>query len=181
MLALAGADTPHAAGSHDVDAPPVAAPAAGAPQGDTPRARVSQGDTPHAAPHGATALDRSGNTQVGKASFYASRYSGRTMADGKPMRLYSNNAASLTLPLGTTARVTNLQTGMSAVVTIEDRGPYVRGRIIDLSPATARQIGLARKQGIAPVEVTPLTVPLRDGTVKVLVDDRGAAAGDRSS
>lgn len=171
MLAMAGADTPHAAGSHDVDAPPVDAPAAGTPQGDTP----------HAAPHGATALDRSGNTQVGKASFYASRYSGRTMADGKPMRLYSNNAASLTLPLGTTARVTNMQTGMSAVVTIEDRGPYVRGRIIDLSPATARQIGLARKQGIAPVEVTPLTVPLRDGTVKVLVDDRGAAAGDRSS
>jgi rare lipoprotein A len=113
-------------------------------------------------------LDRSGRAQVGKASFYASRYSGRTMADGTPMRLYSSNAASLTLPLGTTAEVTNLQTGLSAVVTIQDRGPYVAGRIIDLSPATARKIGLERKQGLAKVEVTPLTVPLVDGTVLVV-------------
>ncbi|MGA2188048.1 MAG: septal ring lytic transglycosylase RlpA family protein [Steroidobacteraceae bacterium] len=113
-------------------------------------------------------LDRSGRAQVGKASFYASRYSGRTMADGTPMRLYSSNAASLTLPLGTTAEVRNLQTGLSAVVTIRDRGPYVAGRIIDLSPATARKIGLERKQGLAKVEVTPLTIPLVDGTVWVV-------------
>jgi rare lipoprotein A len=149
---------------------------------DTPQPGGSPGESIQAPPPRATApLDRSGKTQRGKASFYANRYAGRPMADGSPMRLYSNNAASLTLPLGTTARVTNLHTGMSAVVTIEDRGPYVRGRIIDLSPATARKIGLARKQGIAPVEVTPLTVPLADGTVKVLVDERGATAGDRSS
>jgi rare lipoprotein A len=90
------------------------------------------------------------------------------MADGTPMRLYSNNAASLTLPLGTTAKVTNVETGLSAVVTIQDRGPYVKGRIIDLSPATARKIGLARKQGLAKVEVAPLTLPLVDGTVKVV-------------
>jgi len=113
-------------------------------------------------------LDRSGRTQVGKASFYANRYSGRTMADGTPMRLYSNNAASLTLPLGTTAKVTNLATGRSATVTIRDRGPYVKSRIIDLSPATARTIGLERKQGLAQVEVAPLTVPLVDGTVLVV-------------
>ena len=110
----------------------------------------------------------SGRMQVGKASFYASRYSGRTMADGTPMRLYSSNAASLTLPFGTTAKVTNLRTGLSAVVTIRDRGPYVAGRIIDLSPATARRIGLERKQGLAKVEVAPLTVPLVDGTVLVV-------------
>jgi rare lipoprotein A len=113
-------------------------------------------------------LDRSGKVQVGKASFYASRYSGKTMADGTPMRLYSSNAASLTLPLGTTARVTNLDTGRSAVVTIRDRGPYVKGRIVDLSPATAREIGLARKQGLATVRVTPLTIPLPDGSVKIV-------------
>lgn len=104
-------------------------------------------------------IDRSGKKQVGKASFYADRYSGRTMADGTPMKLFSNNAASLTLPLGTTAKVTNLQTGKSAIVTIRDRGPYVNGRIIDLSPATARLIGISKKQGIAPVEVTPLSLP----------------------
>lgn len=113
-------------------------------------------------------LDRSGKKRTGKASFYADHYSGKTMADGTPMRLYSNNAASITLPLGTTAKVTNLETGRSAVVTIRDRGPYVRGRIVDLSPATARQIGLERKHGLAKVEVAPLTIPLPDGTVKVM-------------
>jgi rare lipoprotein A len=113
-------------------------------------------------------LDRSGQKRTGKASFYADHYSGRAMADGTPMRLYSNNAASITLPLGTTARVTNLETGRSAIVTIRDRGPYVRGRIVDLSPATARKIGLERKQGLAKVEVAPLTVPLPDGTVKIM-------------
>jgi rare lipoprotein A len=125
-----------------------------------------------------TQLDRSGQKRVGKASFYASRYAGKTMADGTPMRLYSSNAASVTLPLGTVARVTNLDTGRSAVVTIQDRGPYVRGRIIDLSPATARRIGLGRKQGIAPVEVTPLAVPLADGTVKVVSNQRTVASND---
>jgi rare lipoprotein A len=110
-------------------------------------------------------LDRTGRTRVGKASFYASRYAGRKMADGTPMRLDSNNAASLTLPLGTTATVTNLRSGQSAEVVIRDRGPYVKGRIIDLSPSTARQIGIERKQGVAKVQVVPIVVPLADGTV----------------
>ncbi len=113
-------------------------------------------------------LDRSGQKRIGKASFYADRYAGKTMADGTPMRLSSNNAASITLPLGTTAKVTNLENGRSAIVAIRDRGPYVRGRIVDLSPTTARQIGLERKQGLAKVEVAPVTIPLPDGTVKVM-------------
>lgn len=97
--------------------------------------------------------------QVGKASFYADRFAGRKMANGKPMDPNDDNAASRTLPLGTKARVTNLETGLSAVVTIEDRGPYVEGRIVDLSPSTAQKIGLSKRQGIAPVEVVPLEVP----------------------
>lgn len=97
--------------------------------------------------------------QRGKASIYAHRFAHRKMADGRRMDPQQDNAASRTLPLGTRARVTNLETGKSAVVTIEDRGPYVRGRIVDLSPATANEIGLDRKQGIAPVEVKPLEVP----------------------
>lgn len=117
-------------------------------------------------------LDRTGHKRVGKASFYATKYYNRTMSDGTRMRPDSNNAASLTLPLGTTARVTNLQTGRSALVTIKDRGPYVRGRIIDLSPATAERIGLERKQGLTKVEVVPLTVPLADGTVKIVSNMR---------
>jgi len=106
--------------------------------------------------------------QVGKASFYADRFAGRKMANGKRMDPNDDNAASRTLPLGTKARVTNLDTGRSAIVTIEDRGPYVDGRIVDLSPATAREIGLERKQGVATVEVKPLEVPQPDGgSVKV--------------
>ena len=81
------------------------------------------------------------------------------MADGTRMDPLDSNAASKTLPLGTTARVTNLQTGRSAVVTIQDRGPYVKGRIVDLSPATAREIGITRRIGVALVEVEPLRVP----------------------
>lgn len=118
-----------------------------------------------AAGHGATsapaghARAKVPHRQVGKASFYADSFAGRKMADGKRMDPNDSNAASRTLPLGTKARVTNLDTGRSAVVTIEDRGPYVDGRIVDLSPATAQQIGLQKKQGVAPVEVVPLQVP----------------------
>ncbi len=104
-------------------------------------------------------LDRSGRKQVGKASFYKDSYAGKKMADGTPMQLNSNNAASLTLPLGTTAKVTNLETGKTAIVTIRDRGPYVKGRIVDLSPATARSIGLDQKKGIAQVVVKPIAFP----------------------
>jgi rare lipoprotein A len=111
-------------------------------------------------------LDHSGKRRVGKASFYAPMFVGRPMANGKPMRANDDNAASRTLPLGTTAKVTNLESGRSTVVTIEDRGPYVDGRIVDLSPGSARDIGLSRRQGIAPVEVAPIAVPQPDGSVK---------------
>ena len=104
-------------------------------------------------------IDRSGRKQVGQASFYAPKFAGRKMADGTPMDPRGDNAASKTLPLGTTARVTNLETGRSAVVTIQDRGPFVEGRIVDLSPATAEQIGLSKEEGLAQVEVTPLRLP----------------------
>ncbi|MBG9387757.1 septal ring lytic transglycosylase RlpA family protein [Caenimonas aquaedulcis] len=95
--------------------------------------------------------------QVGKASYYAHKFAGRKMADGTRMDPHSDNAASKTLPLGTRARVTNLDTGDSAEVTIRDRGPHVRGRIIDVSPATAQEIGLTKQRGVARVEVVPLT------------------------
>ena len=118
-------------------------------------------------------LDRSGNRRIGKASFYAHEFSGRKMANGSKMDPQQNNAASRTLPLGTIAKVTNLKTGKSAVVTIEDRGPYVAGRIVDLSPATAREIGITRSEGITKVEVAPISVPQPDGRVKL-----GAAADE---
>jgi rare lipoprotein A len=113
-------------------------------------------------------LDRSGNKREGKASFYAQKFAGRKMADGTVMRPQSDNAASKTLPLGTMAKVTNLDTGQSAVVTIRDRGPYIRGRIVDLSPSTAKEIGIDHKNGVARVEVAPIVVPLPDGHVKLV-------------
>ena len=97
--------------------------------------------------------------QVGKASIYAKKFAHRKMADGRPMNPDKDNAAHKTLPLGTRALVRNLETGKSAVVTIQDRGPYVRGRIVDLSPATAEKIGLEKKDGLAVVELTPLDEP----------------------
>jgi rare lipoprotein A len=97
--------------------------------------------------------------QVGKASIYAKKFAHRKMANGRPMNPQADNAASKTLPLGTKALVTNLETGRSAAVTIEDRGPHVPGRIVDLSPATADKIGLDHKDGLARVEVKPLELP----------------------
>jgi rare lipoprotein A len=114
-----------------------------------------QRETPVANP----ALDRSGKKRVGIASFYSREFVGRKMADGTPMDARGDNAASKSLPLGTQAEVTNLETGQSATVTIQDRGPYVKGRIIDLSPATADQIGLEPKKGVTKVEVKPITLP----------------------
>jgi rare lipoprotein A len=143
------------------------------PSTATVAAGVLSADEATPAPTGKPPVDRSGKKRVGKASFYADRFGGRKMADGKPFRLHDSNAASRTLPLGTTAKVTNLETGQSAVVTIQDRGPYVDGRIVDLSPGTARSIGLSKRQGVTKVEVTPITVPLPNGGVKL-----GQAADD---
>jgi rare lipoprotein A len=128
-----------------------AAPSAGSAE---PAAREA-GAGPTARP----ALDRSGRKRVGTASVYARKFHGRRMADGTRMDARDDNAASKTLPLGTQARVTNLDTGKSATVTIQDRGPYVKGRIVDLSPATAEKIGITPKEGIAPVEVRPIALP----------------------
>ena len=111
-------------------------------------------------------LDFSGRMRTGIASFYADRFAGRKMANGIRMNPSSDNAASRTLPLGTIARVTNLRNHKSAVVSIQDRGPYVQGRIVDLSPSTARKIGITREMGIAKVRVTPITIPPRSGRTR---------------
>jgi rare lipoprotein A len=111
--------------------------------------------------------DLSGRTRFGDASFYAKAFAGRKMADGSKMDPHGDNAASKTLPLGTRARVTNIDSGQSAVVTIQDRGPYVQGRIVDLSPSTAQRIGITQDNGVAKVRVTPISVPLPDGSTKL--------------
>jgi rare lipoprotein A len=117
--------------------------------------------------------DLSGDKRVGKASVYAKHLAGHKMADGAPLQVQGDNAASKTLPIGTTAKVTNMKTGASAVVTIEDRGPYVKGRILDVSPGTAEKIGIDSKAGVAKVSVEPIAVPLPNGETKA-----GVAAHD---
>ncbi|SAL52686.1 RlpA-like lipoprotein [Caballeronia turbans] len=111
-------------------------------------------------------LDRSGNPRKGKASYYGHKFYKKKMADGTQMNPQSDAAASKTLPLGTKARVTNLENGNSEVVQIRDRGPYVKDRIVDVSPKTADKLGI-KKEGTAAVEVKPIEVPQPDGTVKL--------------
>jgi rare lipoprotein A len=111
-------------------------------------------------------LDRSGTSRVGVASFYADSFAGKPMANGAPMDPATDIAASRTLPLGTTAKVTDISTGKSAIVTIADRGPYSNGRLLDLSPTVARKIGMTSKKGIAKVRITPISVPMPDGSTK---------------
>ena len=93
--------------------------------------------------------------QRGKASVYSRQLAHHRMADGTPLDLESNAAASTTLPLGAKVRVTNLRNGRSAEVVIRDRGPFVKGRIIDLTPHTAAELHF-RSHGVVAVEVAPI-------------------------
>jgi rare lipoprotein A len=123
----------------------------------------------HAPEHitGPATPDLSAHKRLGKASYYARQFFGKPMADGAPMNPRGNNAASRTLPLGTVAKVTDVATGKSAIVRIEDRGPYIKGRIVDLSPSSARKVGITPHIGVAKVVVAPIAVPLPDGRIKL--------------
>jgi rare lipoprotein A len=93
--------------------------------------------------------------EKGVASFYGWWHHGRRMANGRRFNALGSTAASRTLPLGSRVRVTNLDNGRSTCVTIEDRGPYVGGRILDLSLGAARRLGITR-QGLARVLIVPI-------------------------
>src|SRR5689334_19424924 len=90
----------------------------------------------------------------GIASVYASKhdgYAGKRTASGERAQSGALTAAHKTLPFGTMVRVTNRRNNKSVVVRINDRGPFVRGRVIDLTPAGARAIGMS---GLAPVSLS---------------------------
>jgi len=80
--------------------------------------------------------------QEGIASYYADEFHGRQTANGETFDMHALTAAHRTLPFNTRVRVTNLDNGRSVVVRINDRGPFVEGRIIDLSLGAARAVGL---------------------------------------
>jgi rare lipoprotein A len=93
---------------------------------------------------------------IGIASYYAAKFHGRRTASGEKFSQKVLTAAHLTLPFGTLLKVTNLQNMKSVIVRVNDRGPHVRGRIVDLSRAAAELIGM-RHTGTARVELEILT------------------------
>ena len=104
-----------------------------------------------------------GYSQQGIASYYHDSLHGRKTASGQIYDKNTPSAAHKTLPLGTKVRVTDKRTGKSIVVKVNDRGPFVKGRIIDLSRSAARELGMIKK-GLALVEVEVLSVPKARGS-----------------
>jgi peptidoglycan lytic transglycosylase len=96
--------------------------------------------------------------ETGLASWYGPPYNKRNAADGRPFDMYQMTAAHKTLPLNSIVRVTNLKTGKAVVLRINDRGPFVGDRIIDLSLAAAKEIDVWRA-GVARVKVEVLEAP----------------------
>ena len=96
--------------------------------------------------------------ETGLASWYGPPYHNRPAANGEIFDMNAPTAAHRTLPLGSIVRVTNIATGQRTMVRINDRGPFVEGRIIDLSLAAASEIGV-RKAGIAKVRVEVMRAP----------------------
>lgn len=99
-----------------------------------------------------TTLGLGAQTYKGKASFYGPGFNGRKCANGQVFDMNKLTCAHKTLPFGTMLKVTNLKNGKSTIVEVTDRGPYVRGRIIDLSKSAAEKIDMI-KAGVANVEI----------------------------
>lgn len=99
--------------------------------------------------------DATGYVETGKASWYGGKFHGRKTANGEVYDMYGPTAAHKTLPLGTYVSVENLASGRTTVVRINDRGPFVEGRIIDLSYAAAREIEMVGP-GVVDVKITAL-------------------------
>jgi rare lipoprotein A len=97
-----------------------------------------------------------GTSQVGMASWYGGRHHGGPTASGERFDKNAMTAAHKHLKMHTRVRVVHRRTGKSVVVRINDRGPYVRGRIIDLSEAAAKKLGIVR-EGVAPVKITVIS------------------------
>ena len=104
---------------------------------------------------GACGGSRQGFTQTGQGSYYADKFAGRATASGVPYRPGHMTAAHNTLPFGTRIRVTNVRNGRSVKVTVNDRGPHVAGRIVDVSGKAARKLDLV-DAGVVPVRLQVL-------------------------
>jgi len=108
-----------------------------------------------------------GFEEKGLVSWYGSKWHGRKTSNGEIYNMYERTAAHKVLPMGTYVRVRNLKNHKETIVRINDRGPFVKGRIIDLSYASAKDIGIVGP-GVAPVKIVALGKPVkyhRDGEV----------------
>lgn len=118
-------------------------------------------------------------TERGKASYYSKSWSGRKTADGSRLHHDSLTCAHKTYPFGTLLKVTNPANGLSVIVKVTDRGPYVKGRIVDLSVRAAKELGML-SQGIAPVIVeryNPSIIPFKPEDVEIPEFDLGTNDG----
>lgn len=118
-------------------------------------------------------------TERGKASYYAKSWSGRKTADGSKLHHDSLTCAHKTYPFGTLLKVTNPANGLSVIVKVTDRGPYVKGRIVDLSVRAAKELGML-SQGIAPVIVeryNPSIIPFKPEDIELPEFDLGTNEG----
>lgn len=98
------------------------------------------------------------STERGKAAWYGGRFHGRKTASGEPFDKNALTAAHKTLPFDTMVRVRNLENGKTVIVRITDRGPYGKGRIIDMSEAAAKKLDMIER-GVVKVEVEVLSRP----------------------
>jgi rare lipoprotein A len=96
--------------------------------------------------------------QTGVASYFGPELTGKRTASGEKVKAGALTAASPTLPLGAKAKVTNIETGKSVHVTVTDRGPYAKGRILDVSPKAAERLDM-KEDGVAKVKVQPVAPP----------------------
>ena len=125
-------------------------------------------------PHPADTVAIKANTktpkraQIGRASWYGRFFQGKKTATGERYNMYEMTAASKTLPLGSYAKVTNLKNQRWVLVRINDRGPYVDGRAIDLSYGAAKALDMAR-EGVEKVKIEPLT-PVTEGDTVAMLD-----------
>ncbi len=99
-----------------------------------------------------------GYKEKGKASWYGKKFHGRKTANGETYDMYAKTAAHKTLPMGTILLVRNLDNGMETVVRVNDRGPFVRGRIIDLSYTAASEVNMVRS-GVVRTEIIAMGEP----------------------
>lgn len=100
---------------------------------------------------------RPGSTQIGLASWYGPGFQGKPTAGGEHFNVNALTAAHRTLPLNSVVRVTNLENGRSVIVRINDRGPFIHGRILDVSYKAARELGM-REDGVARVRIEVLKI-----------------------